>query len=247
VQRLTTVFLIRHGESQANAGLPTVGPQNVALTLQGHEQAKCITDFLRSYPSLDLIVTSPYLRTKQTAEPTISMSLFRSVLQKEWKVQEFTYLSSMHQQQSTTKERRPLVDAYWERCQPLFVNGPGSESFAQFIDRVQAFMMRLQNTTYDTIAVFSHEQFINAVLWLIDHGSVKKPAHEMQEFRHFLNRNPLPNGSIVQVNVPHNQTLWTYERITEHLKQPGVDLIFKLEPNIKPVCERELEPLGERS
>ena len=67
---MTIVFLIRHGESQSNAGLPTTSPNNVALTPQGRQQARHVADFLKFYPSLDLIVTSPYLRAKQTAEPT---------------------------------------------------------------------------------------------------------------------------------------------------------------------------------
>src|SRR5260370_2613134 len=133
---MITVFLIRHGESQSNAGLPTTGPKNVTLTPRGREEARHVANFLKFYPYLDLIVTSPYLRAKETAESTISMPLFRSVPEEEWNVQEFTYLSSMHQEQSTAEERRPLVDAYWEQCQPSFVDGTGSESFAQFIERM---------------------------------------------------------------------------------------------------------------
>lgn len=247
---MTIVFLIRHGESQSNAGLPTAEPKNVALTPRGYEQARHIGHFLASYPSLDLIVTSPYRRTKQTAESTISMPMFHSIPEEEWDVQEFTYLSSMHQEQSTIEGRRPLVDAYWEQCQPSFVDGPGSESFAQFIDRVHAFIVRLQGTTYDTIAVFSHEQFITAVLWLIERGSVEMSAQTMREFRDFLNRTPLPNGAIVQVKVRHSQAPWSYERFTEHLKQAGADLILNPEPNAEQVYVRtrteacRLAPIG---
>src|SRR4051812_21278941 len=102
---MSIVFLVRHGESQSNAGAPTTDPKNVTLTPQGREQARQIANFLRLYPSIELIVTSPYLRTKQTADLTTTMPLFRSVAQEEWDVQEFTYLSSMHQEQSTAEER----------------------------------------------------------------------------------------------------------------------------------------------
>src|SRR5260370_4598511 len=227
---MITVFLIRHGESQSNAGLPTTGPKNVTLTPRGREEARHVANFLKCYPYLDLIVTSPYLRAKETAESTISMPLFRSVPEEEWNVQEFTYLSSMHQEQSTAEERRPLVDAYWEQCQPSFVDGTGSESFAQFIERVQAFITHLQDTAHDTIAVFSHEQFINAVLWLIERGSVEASAQAMQEFRDFLKRNSLLNGTIVQLKVHHSQAPWSYERITDHLNQSGADLILGVQP-----------------
>src|SRR5437764_13957945 len=124
---MITTFLIRHAESQSNAGMATADPEDVALTPRGIEQARFVAAFLKDYTSLDLIVTSPYLRTKQTAEPT--MIEFCFVPGEEWNVQEFTYLSSIHQSHSTIEERRPLVEAYWEQCLPSFMDGPGSESF----------------------------------------------------------------------------------------------------------------------
>src|SRR5690348_14946487 len=105
------VFLIRHGESEANAGLATTHPKDVKLTSRGHEQARQIATFLGEYTSLNLIVTSSYLRTKQTAEPTKKKFLFETA--EEWEVQEFTYLAPRYLGHSTINERRPLVDAYW--------------------------------------------------------------------------------------------------------------------------------------
>ena len=221
---VNTVFLIRHGESQSNAGKATTGPENVEITQRGQEQARAIAEFLKSYP-IDLIVTSPYRRAKQTAELTTSIPLFHTVEQVEWKVQEFTYLSSMHQEQSTVEDRRPLVDAYWEQCQPSYVESSGSESFAQFIERVQSFILSLQTSPYETIAVFSHEQFINAVLWLIKDGPIKMSEQAMRDFKDFLKENTLPNGIIVQLKVHHNQARWSYEKIMGHLEQPSGDLI----------------------
>lgn len=245
---MTTIFFIRHGESQSNAGLPTPDPKNVELTSRGCEQARHIARFFTSYSPLKLIVTSPYVRTKQTAAPTQAM--LRSVPIEEWDVQEFTYLSSMHQEQSTTTERRPLVDAYWEQCQPSYVDGTGSESFVQFIDRVQAFMLRLQDTSYETIAVFGHAQFINAVLWLIDCGwptereAVALSPQAMGAFRAFLKRNALLNGTIVQVKVRHQRLSWSYERITEHIQQLEADLPLNPKPHAEQEREWELSLVG---
>jgi hypothetical protein len=33
------VFLIRHGESESNAGLPSADPESIPLTADGHRQA----------------------------------------------------------------------------------------------------------------------------------------------------------------------------------------------------------------
>ena len=116
---MITVFLVRHGESQANAGIATPDPVKVELTPLGEKQAdKEFAAFLKENTPLNLIVTSPYFRTKQTAEPT--KALFPHTDIEEWEVQEFTYLSSMHRKRSTTQERKPLVDFYWTMCEPSF-------------------------------------------------------------------------------------------------------------------------------
>ena len=43
---MSTVLLIRHGESQANAGLPSLRPETVELTEKGWQQAEDIAQYL---------------------------------------------------------------------------------------------------------------------------------------------------------------------------------------------------------
>src|SRR5579872_7284673 len=73
---MPTIFLIRHGESEANAGFATSDPKRIILTERGVTQAREIARFLRSTVSLDLIITSRYLRARRTAEQT--KLIFRS-------------------------------------------------------------------------------------------------------------------------------------------------------------------------
>ena len=214
----TTILLIRHGESLSNAGLPTSCPKNVALTEQGKEQAKCIAEYLKSQFSPDLIVTSSYPRAKQTAEPT--KLFFRSVPEKEWPVEEFTYLSSMHGENLTVHDRRPLVETYWEICDPFYLDGPGSESFEQFVKRVHQVLMYLKFLEeYNTIAIFSHEQFIRALLWLSQRNMVDLCQETMREFRDFLSANSLVNGAIVYMPLGSSNKQWQYRIITSHLEK----------------------------
>lgn len=223
-------FLIRHGESLANAGLATIVPKDVELTSQGYVQAQKIAVFLKEYTALNLIVTSSYLRTKQTAGPT--RDEFRFVPHEEWRVEEFTYLLPGYLGYSSVDDRRPLVDAYWEQCQPSFTDSRGSKSFAPlfstgsesfdaFISRVQGFIRLLKETAYgcENIAVFSHEQFINAVLWSIIRKPATINADAMRDFRDYFNNNRIPNGAIVELKFRKSQDGWTYELIEEHLKQ----------------------------
>ncbi|SRR6266571_2560420 len=217
---MITVFLVRHGESQSNAGVPTDCPECAKLTVQGVDQAKHIAAYLKSHTSLDLIVTSRYGRTQETA--AFTQSLFPDVPLKQWDVHEFTYLSPPYMGSSTLNDRRPLVEAYWEQSLPTYVDGPGSESFDAFIKRARAFLVQLQSQEFrpdGTIAIFSHEQFITAVLWLIERNPTTITRQSMDDFKNYLKQNPVPNGAILRMQFHHRQHSWRLKRVTEHLKQ----------------------------
>lgn len=214
---MPTVFLVRHGRSQSNAGLATKDPQNVELVDLGHKQAQQIGTFLKDYTQIDLIVTSPYLRTQQTAFYT--KRLFPHAHLTRWDVQEFTYLSPKYLGYSTPEERRPMVEAYWKRCLPFYRDGPGAETFAEFIERVHTFLQQLRDAENKdkVIVVFSHEQFINAVLWIIKNKPDKITPETMHRFRNHLNQNKLRNGAIVQMRFSDYENRWHYEKILDHL------------------------------
>ncbi len=239
---MITVFLVRHCESQANAGFATPDPVKVELTPLGEKQANEVAAFFKENRPLNLIVTSPYLRTKRTAEPT--RKSFPTADVEEWEVQEFTYLSSMHQERSTTQDRKPLVDIYWTMCEPSFRDGfysyfmlsSHSESFKVFIWRVQAFIRKLKelDDRCQNIAVFSHEQFIAAVLWCIEHRPGELTSDSMRDFRHFFNQHRLPNGGIVELKVRHNHDVWRDQIITRHLPHamPGPEPPVRVEHDL---------------
>ncbi len=205
---MTTVWFIRHGESEANIGLPTIDPAQVSLTSRGRKQAEQIAQAFAHPPSI--IVVSSFLRAKQTAEPLISrypqVQCIRDELMSEFKlvVREFTYLSLSKQKKTTKQERKPLVDAYWERLDPDYVAGAGAESFVQFIDRVSQAITWLKERKEEFIAVFSHEQFILAALWFLKNTHRRIDSIYMRQFHSFLKTNPLPNGAIVQIQFSVN-------------------------------------------
>ncbi len=259
---MITVFLVRHGQSQANAGFATPDPAKVELTPLGVKQAKEVAAFLKTHTPPKLIVTSPYLRSKQTAEPT--RFLFPNTAVEEWEVQEFTYLSSIHRMCSTVQDRKPLVDGYWTKSEPsfwddfsytfkpsahsevvalaaragitadfyhTFMPGTRSESFKVFIWRVQAFIRKLNelDNRCQNIAVFSHEQFIAAVLWCLEYKPNKITEDSMRNFREFFKKHRIPNGGIVELEVRHNQVVGQSSVITRHLPPaiPGPEPIPK--------------------
>jgi broad specificity phosphatase PhoE len=216
---MSTILLIRHGETFSNVGLPTSCPETIPLTELGKEQAECIAKYLKSQFFLDLIITSSYQRTKQTAAPT--QLFFPSVPEEEWPVKEFTFLASVHGENSTIDDRRPLVEAYWKDCNLSRIDGPGSQSFEQFIESARRVIMRLKCAKYNTIAMFSHRQFICALLWLSERDPVNLSQETMREFRDFLNANALADGAIVHIQFDNSDERWQCKIITSHLEKSG--------------------------
>ena len=154
------VILVRHGESAANAGLPTYDPASIPLTDTGRLQAVQLAEKMTITP--DLIIVSPYLRAQQTAGPMIKR--FPQARVECWpEVREFTYLAPASCKGTTTQERKERVNAYWQAGDPYYVDGDGAESFSQFMRRVDTAIQKLKNEEARTIVVFTHGQFMRAL------------------------------------------------------------------------------------
>lgn len=195
-------WLIRHGESESNAGLATNGPGMSPLTPTGRRQAERVAGAFSRPPAL--IVTSPFVRARQTAEPTIAR--FPQVPLEEWPVQEFTYLGDLHGPATTAEQRRPHAMAYWDRCDPDYVNGGEGESFAGLVGRVGDLLAGLAATDAGgLVAVFTHGLFVRALIWAVargvyaTEGPSRVDAELMRGFRVFCDGFVLPNGSIVEI------------------------------------------------
>jgi 2,3-bisphosphoglycerate-dependent phosphoglycerate mutase len=63
---MKTIYLVRHGESQTNAGHGQFGP-SARLTARGHRQAEFLSQRCASLP-VEIIVSSGYPRADETAE-----------------------------------------------------------------------------------------------------------------------------------------------------------------------------------
>ncbi len=151
---------IRHGQSTGNAGIPANDLSLLELTELGRQQAREVASSWTERPTL--IVTSPYLRTAQTAAPTIAR--FPDAPVETWPIQEFTYLDTERWNGTLSSVRKPFIEAYWKRADPKHVDGPGAESFSTLLCRAEATLDRLNASPDDSIVyVFSHGQFIQAV------------------------------------------------------------------------------------
>lgn len=190
------VWLIRHGQSESNAGIPSAGPGASPLTTRGHEQAAHVAATMPEPPAL--IVTSPYLRAQQTAEPTIAR--FPDVRREEWPVQEFTFLGHLHNTPTTGDDRRPQVEEYWRRADPDLSLG-GAESFADLLGRARACLDRLTQQPTGPVAVFTHGIFIRAVLWSVLTGTTVADRTAMRDFNRIAENMTVPNCAVVGLRI----------------------------------------------
>lgn len=152
---------VRHGQSTGNAGVPCADLASIELTELGWSQARQVAEGWAERPAL--IVTSPYLRTQQTAAPTIER--FPDVPVEMWPIEEFTYLQPSRWNGTRSAERMPYLESYWAKADPAYCDGEGAESFGTLLRRAEAALDRLSTLPASGPAyVFSHGQFIQAVL-----------------------------------------------------------------------------------
>lgn len=188
------VWLIRHGESIANAGEATQDHKTIPLSPLGIKQARELAQ--RIPPTPELIVTSPYLRAQQTALQTIGR--FPDAATGIWDcIHEFVYLAPATCVGTTSIQRRPRVISYWRKLDPDYIDGEGAESYRQLIDRINLTMTILQRRPEQYILLFTHAQFIRNFL-IVYHNPGRPVEEYMAAFRHSA---PLRNCQIEEVTM----------------------------------------------
>ena len=209
------IWLIRHGESESNAddSVPTTTTAGTGLTSTGFRQATAIATAFPRPPAL--IVTSPYLRSQQTARPTLAR--FGQARAEEWPVYEFSCFSLARRYNTNGRQRAPFWEAFWERCDPEYCDGEGAESFAMLIARAAETLDRLRHLEDDFAAIFSHGLFMRTLLWVGIIASAESDAASMRRFRDFKASFRIPNGAILKVYVTFEQELLFSRFSTAHL------------------------------
>jgi len=187
-------WLVRHGQSKSNAGFPAASNADVPLTDLGIEQARAVAARVDRQP--DLLIVSPYLRARATADHITAR--WPNVRRETWPIEELSYLSPERGANTTAESRRPLVEAYWQRCDPAHIDGPGAESFQQFMARVRVFHDRLLERSDGFVVAVGHGQFFRALVVALAHGFETTPD-AMRRYRLAETANPIANGAIVEL------------------------------------------------
>lgn len=210
------VHFIRHAESTSNAGERTDNPTDIELTPRGLEQSAMIAAQWRQAPTL--IIASPYIRTQLSARPTLER--FPAASYDVWPIQEFTYLSLTQGQPTSMLERRPRIEAFWQRADPDYVDGPGAESFNDMLQRIDIMIESLKNLKLkenDFITVFTHGQIMHFMRMRALSPRLT-PAQMMRHFPLFAQASPIENCTILKA--------------TANIKE------FQLDTTLYPLAER---------
>ena len=190
------ILLIRHGESEGNIDKRAeTTPAQIPLTEKGREQARQVALKVDFKP--DLIITSPYIRTQQTAEPMIQM--YPDVPVEIWEVQEFTFLDAGKCKGTTIADRRPMVNAYFQRADPDYHHALGCDSFNDFVNRSVAFLKKIETCKDKNVVVFTHSQFIILTRYLHENGDTSGRRELMCHFVDILRHDKVDNCGIVEL------------------------------------------------
>jgi len=196
-----SVWLIRHGQSLANAGIATQHPKTIELTDLGLEQARQVCDRVKFTP--DTIVVSSFNRTLDTARPLLTkfQNLGLTVPVSEWPIHEFTYLSPVRCRGTTAAQRQVWAKQYWLRADPDWEDGDGAESFRSFMSRVDQFSSQLAQEK-GFVLVFGHGMFFKAFVIGMQFGTLAT-AEAMTRFRTLESATPIHNAQILRLARSH--------------------------------------------
>lgn len=219
---IKTIRFIRHAESAANAGLPTTDPGEIPITEEGRTAAeRAALEY--NGPAPELIVVSPYLRAGQTAEPLIARFPGASV-ERTWPVQEFTYISRDRCVGTTYADRKPMVQAYWDKAATGYVDGPQTESFEEFIARVAGTLARVRQRAEENIVVVCHGIFMQAAEFYQDRNEDPATPESMRRFCSYMLDFRVPNLGCIDatVNAQGEMTLARqFETTVETTSEPA--------------------------
>jgi len=157
----TTTVLLRHGETALSGGRRFAGRGDIPLTGAGLQQAAAAAARLAARGGLDLIITSPLQRTRQTAGAVAAATGVPVVVGDGWMETDFGEWEGLSQAEA--ERGWPGQMAAW--LNDTGAAPPGGESFAATSERVLAALdTLLAEHAGSTVLVVSHVTPIKVLL-----------------------------------------------------------------------------------
>ncbi len=160
---MTTILLVRHGESTANLEGLYAGSYDPPLTPLGHAQAECTANFLLRNYKIDAVFSSDLDRAYETGKhiadklnlPVHIEKDLREIYGGVWEAKPFARLGDTHPEEY----HRILTDIGNAWC-------PGGESVAQLDRRVWEAVCRIaREQEGKTVVIATHATPVRVVQW----------------------------------------------------------------------------------
>lgn len=176
-------YLIRHAQSESNAGLNIRPNHLIALTELGKHQAIKLSDWLHQHiPMPDGVFVSSYIRTHDTARPYLDKIGMTAVSIDN--LREFNYLDYEHIKALSFHEIVQMADRFWQRAESEYTDSPATDSFINLVTRVKAVRDEFDRLPNGEYVVFTHGMWLGMLMWQLLHGDTSKVLN-MKKFREF--------------------------------------------------------------
>lgn len=203
------IYLVRHGQSTANAGGEVQPNAKIELTQLGHKQAEEAADWLLQTlgEEINSICVSSYIRTQQTAQPLLNrLKQIPRVIEG---LQEFDLIGFSRLKGTTFEQRMALTDDYWQSANPAVPNAEDAESFQQFYQRIPQVLEQFADFEPGNHVVYTHGYWISMLIWYL----LGLPADETQDvakFRQFELSIRAQNGEVFCLTLPNSELKGQY-------------------------------------
>ncbi len=162
MEHTKTIYCIRHGESQENVEERFYG-EHASLTERGIRQAKSVAERLKNL-EVEVVLSSHYKRARKTGE-IIANALNLDLIEVP-DAHEYAYLTKEHfgisRHDSTFLEIHMQTYGAWKNGTSDFY--PGSETYEEFLSRVESAMRFIESLPYKKIAFVNHSMFLKLML-----------------------------------------------------------------------------------
>lgn len=156
---MRTVYLVRHGDTDATENEYFAGWMNIPLTPRGRERIRRVRAFLGE-TTFDYAFASPLARTVETA---LLLAGFDTPLEVCEDLKERSFGRWEGKKWRNLKDEFPEEVAEWER-DPLRFTPPGGESFESVLARVIRFWERLRGFPDGRYLVVTHAGVLRCFL-----------------------------------------------------------------------------------
>lgn len=187
---MKTLYLIRHAQSAANAGGTSLPDRKIPLSAEGAQQA---AERACRLPENRRVFVSEMRRTHETAAPYCARYGVRPEILP--CLNEFSYLPFAAVQDLDAAARKPLAQAYWQRADPHFGAGSGTDTFAEFNGRISDFLRRAWPILPHGSLLFGHDIWMALLAWRLS-GNRAESGADMAAFRAFQSSLHVVNASL---------------------------------------------------